>query len=82
MRYLTSLSFAVALLVPLRPAFGQEPTQLAEQVREAETGLCRHHGKTRSCCVRRLCRRGGRLLQSTWATPRQSGCARGLATVL
>jgi ketosteroid isomerase-like protein len=39
MRYRTLLSFAAALLVPLRPAFGQAPAPLAAQVREAETAF-------------------------------------------
>ena len=36
MRYLTSLTLAVAILVSNRPASGQAPAPLAEQVREAE----------------------------------------------
>ena len=39
MRYLTSLTLAVVILVPNRPAFGQTLTQLADQVREAETAF-------------------------------------------
>jgi len=49
MQYLTSLTLAVAILVPSRPALSQAPTQLAEQVREAETAFAatmasRDHG--------------------------------------
>ena len=39
MRYLTSVTLAVAMLLLSRPAVGQASTQLAEQVREAETAF-------------------------------------------
>ena len=39
MRYLTSGTLAVGILVPSRPAFGQATEQLATQVREAETAF-------------------------------------------
>jgi len=39
MRRLTSLTFAVAILITTRSALGQAPMQLTEQVREAETAF-------------------------------------------
>jgi len=39
MRYLSSLTLVVAVLAPNRTAVGQTATQLAEQVREAETAF-------------------------------------------